>query len=175
MTVTGKIRAAAGFSGRPVRKKPHPALPHLRVVPDVAPLGSSDGSIGQASLSGPLSVRAENVLKILAPELTGEAPSRGRWTPSDLLLQRLTYKHLSTARNCGPQTIAEIVGWAQTRGTTIHRSLYSGKSLPSCGTMRSKSSRQERFRERKSRKRWRDRRAGRTRVFRWHSRESFWS
>ena len=129
MTVTGKIRAAAGFSGRPVRKKAHPALPHLRVVPDVAPLGSSDGSIGQASLSGPLSVRAENVLKILAPELTGEAPSRGRWTPSDLLLQRLTYKHLSTARNCGPQTIAEIVGWAQTRGTTIHRSLYSGKSL----------------------------------------------
>ena len=90
---------------------------------------SSDVSIGPTTLPGQLSIRAENVLKILAPELTGEVPPRGRWTPSDRLLQRLTYKHLSTARNCGAQTTAEIIRWAQTRGTTIRRSFYAGKSL----------------------------------------------
>ncbi len=122
MTATRKRRAAVSFSRRPIRKNGRPAAhPHLCVVPDVALMGSS--GVGQ------LSVRAENVLKILAPELTGEAPPRGRWTPSDLLLQRLTYKHLSIARNCGPQTIAEIVSWAQTRGKTIRRSFYDGKSL----------------------------------------------
>jgi hypothetical protein len=76
-----------------------------------------------------LSVRAENVLKELALELIGENPPRGRWRPSDLLLQRLTYKHLSIARNCGPQTTAEIIKWAQTRGRVIQPSFYAGKSL----------------------------------------------
>lgn len=126
MTATGKITAAAGFSGRPIRKKGRPAgPPHLGVLPDVALLGSID----RTTLPGQLSVRAENVLKILAPELTGEVPPRGRWTPSDLLLQKLTYKHLSTARNCGPQTMAEIVDWAQARGKTIQRAFYAGKPL----------------------------------------------
>lgn len=130
MTTTRKIRTAASFSRRPIRKKKRPAArPRFSVVPDVAPLGLRDVSIDQTTLPCPLSVRAENVLKILAPELTGEAPPQGRWTPSDLLLQRLTYKHLSTARNCGPQTTAEIVRWAQTRGKTIQRSFYAGKSL----------------------------------------------
>jgi hypothetical protein len=130
MTATRKIRAAASFSRRPIRKKERSAVePHLCVVPGVAPPGSSDASIEQATSQGQLSVRAENVLKILAPELTGEAPPPGRWTPSDLLLQRLTYTHLSTARNCGPQTITEIVRWAQTRGKTIQRSFHAGKSL----------------------------------------------
>jgi hypothetical protein len=78
---------------------------------------------------GKLSIRAENVLKILAVELTGEAPTRGRWVPSDLLLRRLTYRHLSTARNCGPHTTAEIIQWAQTRGIVIRRSFHAGKSL----------------------------------------------
>jgi hypothetical protein len=76
-----------------------------------------------------LSVRAENVLKVLAVELTGEIPPQGRWTPSDLLLQRLTYKHLSTTRNCGPQTTAEIINWAGARGIIIRRSFAPGKSL----------------------------------------------
>lgn len=76
-----------------------------------------------------LSVRAENVLKVLAVELTGENPPQGRWVPSDLLLQRLTYKHLSTTRNCGPQTTAEIVNWARARGKIIRRSFPLGKSL----------------------------------------------
>jgi hypothetical protein len=76
-----------------------------------------------------LSVRAENVLKILAVELTGEEPPRGRWVPSELLLQRLSYKHLATARNCGPQTTAEIIEWARGRGTDIRRSFHAGKSF----------------------------------------------
>ncbi len=130
MAATRKVGAAVSFSRRPIRKKGRPAAPpHLCVVPDVTPSNSSDVSIGPTTLPGQLSIRAENVLKILAPELTGEVPPRGRWTPSDLLLQRLTYKHLSTARNCGAQTTAEIIRWAQTRGTTIRRSFYAGKSL----------------------------------------------
>ncbi|WP_040301689.1 hypothetical protein [Afipia clevelandensis] len=76
-----------------------------------------------------LSVRAENVLKILSTDLTGENPPRGRWTPSDLLIRRLTYRHLATARNCGPQTLAEILRWAQLKGRTIKPSFRAGKSL----------------------------------------------
>jgi hypothetical protein len=76
-----------------------------------------------------LSTRAENVLKGLAAELTGDNPPQGRWIPSDLFLQKLTYKHLSTARNCGPRTVAEIINWARARGRIIHRSFPAGKSL----------------------------------------------
>jgi len=76
-----------------------------------------------------LSVRAENVLKGLAPELTGETPPQGRWTPSELLLRRLTYQNLATARNCGPQTMAEIIAWARQRGKDIRPPAYAGKSL----------------------------------------------
>jgi hypothetical protein len=76
-----------------------------------------------------LSVRAENVLKELATELTGENPPRGRWTPSEPLLQQLTYRHLTTARNCGPQTTAEIVRWALARGKVIKPSFRVGRSL----------------------------------------------
>jgi hypothetical protein len=130
MTTTRKIGAAASFSRRPIRKKKRPAArPRFRVVPDVAPPGSREVSIDQATLPDQLSIRAENVLKALAPRLTGEAPPPGRWTPSDLLLQRLTYEHLSTARYCGPQTIAEIISWAQIRGKTIQQSFHAGKSL----------------------------------------------
>ena len=77
----------------------------------------------------PLSVRAENVLKELAMELTGESPPKGRWIPPDRLLLKLTFRHLQTARNCGPQTIAEIVGWAGLRGVTIRPPFHAGKSL----------------------------------------------
>lgn len=77
----------------------------------------------------PLSVRAENALKELAAELAGESPPKGRWTPPDHVLRKLTFRHLVTARNCGPQTIDEIVAWAATRGVVIQKPFHAGKSL----------------------------------------------
>ena len=82
-----------------------------------------------ASSPDALSVRAVNVLKELAPELIGESPPKGPWIPPDDLLRRLTGRHLATARNCGPQTAREIVGWARARGVSIRSPLYVGKSL----------------------------------------------
>jgi hypothetical protein len=76
-----------------------------------------------------LSVRAENVLKELAMELTGECPPKGRWIPSNKLLRKLTFRRLQTARNCGPQTIDEIVEWAGVRGVVIPLPFHTGKSL----------------------------------------------
>jgi hypothetical protein len=76
-----------------------------------------------------LSVRAENVLKELAAEIAGDSPPKGRWIPPDGLLRKLTFKHLKTARNCGPQTVDEIVAWARMRGVTIQKPFYAGKSL----------------------------------------------
>jgi hypothetical protein len=109
--------------------KPAPADVQFDVVtkPDSRKL--SPISANRAAPPSELSVRAENVLKELALELAGENPPQGRWKPSDLLLQRLAYKHLSTARNCGPRTTAEIIKWAQTRGKVIQPSFHAGKSL----------------------------------------------
>lgn len=76
-----------------------------------------------------LSVRAENVLKELALELTGETPPKGRWIPPRQLLRRLNFRHLLTARNCGPQTTDEIVRWAESRGVVIQPPFHAGKSL----------------------------------------------
>jgi hypothetical protein len=76
-----------------------------------------------------LSIRAENVLKELAVELTGERPPKGRWVPSGELLQKLTFRHLLTARNCGPHTTDEIVKWAESRGVVINQPFHAGKSL----------------------------------------------
>ena len=76
-----------------------------------------------------LSVRAENVLKELAVELTEETPPKGRWVPPHRLLRKLTFRHLLTARNCGPQTTDEIVRWAESRGVVIQPPLYAGKPL----------------------------------------------
>jgi hypothetical protein len=77
----------------------------------------------------PLSSRALNVLKLLALELTGETPPKGKWTPPNTLLQKLTMKRLSTARNCGPQTADEIIKWAASRGVVIQPVHHAGKSL----------------------------------------------
>jgi hypothetical protein len=79
--------------------------------------------------SGGLSNRALNVLKMLAAELIGESPPRENWTPPNALLRRITFKHLSTARNCGPQTLREIIAWAASRGVTIPPPSLTGKSL----------------------------------------------
>lgn len=103
----------------PTRDGPQPGTScHLNVL-------DSDSRNGPQ----PLSIRAQNVLKILSAELTGEAPPQCGWMPSDLFLRKLTYNDLSTARNCGPQTTAEIISWAQARGTIIRRSFPTGKSL----------------------------------------------
>lgn len=76
-----------------------------------------------------LSVRAQNVLKELAVELTGEQPPKGTWSPSRELLRALTTERLATARNCGPHTMREIVDWAQGCGVTIKPVIPPGGSL----------------------------------------------
>jgi hypothetical protein len=76
-----------------------------------------------------LSVRAQNVLKELAVELTGEQPPKGAWVPSRELLFALSAERLATARNCGPRTMREIVDWAQSRGVTIKPPFEAGRSL----------------------------------------------
>jgi hypothetical protein len=97
--------------------------------PGAGRLLRSRGSADPAPLPGKLSVRAENVLKELAVELTGEIPSQVGWIPSDRLLQTLTFEHLSNARNCGRQTTAEIIHWAEARGKVIRPAFRVGKSL----------------------------------------------
>jgi hypothetical protein len=76
-----------------------------------------------------LSVRAQNVLKELAVELTGDQPPKGAWAPSRDLLRALTAEHLATARNCGPHTTREIIAWAQDCGVTIKPVLRTGGPL----------------------------------------------
>lgn len=76
-----------------------------------------------------LTVRAQNVLKELAVELTGEQPPKGNWSPSRELLRALTAERLVTARNCGPHTMREIVDWAQGCGVTIKPVIRPGGSL----------------------------------------------
>lgn len=76
-----------------------------------------------------LSVRAQNVLKELAVELTGEQPPGGAWSPSRELLLAVTAERLAVARNCGPHTTREIIEWAQGCGVTIKPSLPRARSL----------------------------------------------
>jgi hypothetical protein len=76
-----------------------------------------------------LSVRAQNVLKELAVELTGEQPPKGSWVPSRELLLALTAERLAMARNCGPHTAREIIAWAQGCGVTIKPALAHARSL----------------------------------------------
>ena len=130
-------------SGREKRESPNQRRNSRQDVTTIAPRALStsascprrdsadlqDPSIKKPAQARKLSTRAENVLKILAVELTGEEPPRGRSVPSELLLQRLSYKHLAAARNCGPQTTAEIIEWAQGRGTDIRLSFPAGKSF----------------------------------------------
>lgn len=76
-----------------------------------------------------LSVRAINVLKMLAGEIMGEAPKRADWVPPEALLRKVTVERLSMARNCGPRTLDEILRWAEARGVTIQPLFHAGKSL----------------------------------------------
>lgn len=94
--------------------------------------GTPAGSVQTKRAPGPmktLSVRAQNVLKELAVEITGEQPPKGTWSPSRELLRALTAERLATARNCGPHTMREIIDWAQGCGVTIKPVLKPGGSL----------------------------------------------
>lgn len=90
-------------------------------------VGSSEAKAAASSCD--LSIRAVNVLKELSVELLDQVPSKIGWTPSDDLLRLLTASHLATARNCGRQTMREIVEWAETRGISIPSPHHTGKSL----------------------------------------------
>ncbi|UGX94146.1 hypothetical protein G6321_00052840 [Bradyrhizobium barranii subsp. barranii] len=95
-------------------------------------VGSVQAKVQAKRAPGPmqkLSVRAQNVLKELAVELTGEQPPKGNWLPSRELLRVLTAERLATARNCGPHTMREIVDWAQGCGVTIKPVIPPGGSL----------------------------------------------
>jgi hypothetical protein len=76
-----------------------------------------------------LSLRALNVLKMIAGEISGEIPPRNGWVPPEALLRQITTERLSTARNCGAQTLNEIVRWAGARGVTIPPTFHAGASL----------------------------------------------
>jgi hypothetical protein len=100
-------------------------LPDARLVKGKRLSQSSPAPIPMKTLS----VRAQNVLKELAVELTGEQPPKGPWSPSRELLLNLTAERLAIARNCGPHTTREIFTWAQACGVTIKPSFQGGRSL----------------------------------------------
>jgi len=110
----GDAARAAEARGRTSGRRDVPAAASPR-PPAAAPMKS-------------LSVRAQNVLKELAPELTGEQPPKGTWAPSRELLLALTAERLAAARNCGPHTAMEIVVWAQCCGVTIKPPFQAGRS-----------------------------------------------
>lgn len=84
---------------------------------------------GESAEPCELSVRALNVLKLLAAEMTGESPPKENWVPPASFLRGVTFDCLVKARNCGPLTIAEIIRWAGSRGVSITPPLHAGKSL----------------------------------------------
>ena len=106
---------------------PSAAPDHGAALADLKPARSAES--GKRTSIASLSVRAQNVLKELALELTGKTPPKGPWTPPLELVRQLTHQHLATARNCGRQTTAEIIRWAEAQGTAIRPRFYSGKSL----------------------------------------------
>src|SRR5581483_8553767 len=96
----------------------------------VGPAERAEQSIGnEPTGQRELSVRAINVLRLIAEEIVAEVPPREDWVPSNELLRKITVERLSIARNCGPRTVDEIVSWAEARGVTIQPKFYAGKSL----------------------------------------------
>jgi hypothetical protein len=97
---------------------------------EVAPFERPEepGGSGPVNERG-LSVRAINVLKLLADEILGEVPPQDDWIPPDALLRKITVERLSIARNCGPRTVDEIIRWAEARGVKIQPVFHAGKSL----------------------------------------------
>jgi len=119
----GEGQRASHQSGDPLRTVADARRPAHRGK------GKSDRSSPEPVPLKALSVRAQNVLKELAVELTGERPPKGAWVPSRELLLALTAERLAIARNCGPQTTREILVWAQGCGVTIKPSFQAGRSL----------------------------------------------
>ena len=158
--------------GKPPRCDDHRATasPHLSIIPKADSADLRGSSIKKPAQARKLSTRAENVLKILAVELTREDPPRGRWVPSELLLQRLSYKHLAAARNCGPQTTAEIIEWALGRGTISDVRSPPENRSPPCGSTSLQNVRLARSQRPRSPRRSRPRRDAGTREFPWRCR-----
>src|SRR5690242_16415350 len=127
----GSGTAASGDAARSIARRDNKPAPASR--PQIASFASSSTSTEDvaeaAAQSTPLSIRAENVLKNLASELTGETPPKGRWIPPARLLRSLSYSDIVGARNCGPQTVDEILRWARSQGVIIKRPFHAGKSL----------------------------------------------
>jgi hypothetical protein len=96
---------------------------------DVVPPERPEDANGAGPGGDRLSVRAINVLKILADDIMGEVPPRDDWLPPESLLRKITVERLSIARNCGPRTVDEIIRWAEARGVKIQPVLHAGKSL----------------------------------------------
>jgi hypothetical protein len=115
------------------------------------------------------SVRAENVLKVLAAEVMGENPPRGSWTPSGQL-RKLDFNNLAAARKCGPQTTEEIIRWAKSQGVVIERPPTPANHYRRCGGILLRNLRGGYLQARKLRKRWRDRDVEGTREFPSHFR-----
>jgi hypothetical protein len=122
-------QAAEGSDPRPAPQPGDAPAPRSRPT---GWRGPPAGSVQTKRAPGPmktLSVRAQNVLKELAVELTGEQPPKGTWSPSRDLLLLLTAERLTTARNCGPHTMREIIVWSQGCGVTITPVIRPGGSL----------------------------------------------
>lgn len=130
-------RQEAAWSGEGNDQRATPQSGEASCMPEPRnrPTGGREPAIGSARAKRApapmkrLSVRAQNVLKELAVELTGEQPPRGNWSPSRDLLRELTAERLATARNCGPHTMREIIDWAQGCGVTIKLMIPPGSSL----------------------------------------------
>jgi hypothetical protein len=103
--------------------------PSVSMTEQSAYVARGDVSSVECLRCGGLSVRALNVLKLLAAEITGECPPRENWTPPSALLRAVTAKRLLATRNCGPRTAREIMQWAESRGISIAPPFHARRSL----------------------------------------------
>jgi hypothetical protein len=126
------IKNGAAHARLPTMEAPLEEVAPVHVVNTCFDMSRGTAAEGTAEADTPdqkLSLRALNVLKMLAGDITGEIPPRNGWLPPEALLRRITMERLSTARNCGPQTLNEIVRWAAARGVAIQPMFHAGKSL----------------------------------------------
>lgn len=123
---------AAAHARLPTTGMPLEEITPVHVVNTCFDMRRDAAVAGSAEADAPdqkLSLRALNVLKMIAGDITGDIPPRNGWVPPEALLRKITMERLSTARNCGPQTLNEIVRWAAARGVTIQPMFHTGKSL----------------------------------------------
>lgn len=128
--LSGRVKTGLGTTNEEIEFAAQATIAEHGTIPPLAvgarfrirpeSVSSIPKGISAAQQDG-LSARAENVLKELAAELIGENPLKGRWIPSSELLRKITFRDLLTARNCGPQTIDEIVRWAKSQGVISSR------------------------------------------------------